>query len=38
VHVESLPQELIHKLHMSKNLWAPWRWPRAEAETCRSNN
>ena len=27
-----------HKLHTSKNLWTPWRWPAAKAETYRSNN
>jgi len=37
MHVESL-QELMHKLHMSKNFWALWIWPCAEAEMCQSNN
>jgi len=27
-----------HILHMLKNVWAPWRWSTAKAETCRSIN
>jgi len=37
------PQSLVNVreliiLWSSTKLWAPWRWPRTEAETCRSNN
>jgi len=38
ISVKSLPHNFTHKLHVSKSLWAPWRWPTAEAETCRNNN
>ena len=38
VCVEFLSYKLANKLHMSKNLRAPWRWPTAQAETCRSND
>jgi len=33
-----VPNKLTHKLHTSKRLCAPRRWPRTEAETFRSNN
>jgi len=29
---------LTYKLHTSKKLRAPWRWPRTEDETFRNNN
>jgi len=38
VYVESLPHKLTHKLHTSKNLWTPWRWPTTKIKTWRNNN
>jgi len=35
-NVKFLPYKLKHKLHMSINVWIPWRWPTAKVETCRS--
>jgi len=37
-YVEFLLYKLMLKLHMSKNLKTPWRWPTAKAETCHSIN
>jgi len=38
MYLGSLSRKLTHELHMSKNVRALWRWPKAEAETCRSYN
>jgi len=35
MYVKLLPNKLTYK---PQNLRAPWRWPRTEAETCRSHN
>jgi len=37
-YVKFLTYKLKHKLHMLKNVRAPWRWPTATGETCRSIN
>jgi len=38
MYVKHLPNKMTRKLPTPKNLRAPWRWQRTEAETCWSKN